>query len=165
MPAKQSLDLTNMINHSSALNHLAKELIERTSDWSKSDKGLGKPPKDVSGAILGAIIVGPFALELALKAFHFKKLNKKAPMTHDLVEIVKCLDSKAIAEIEQSFSTMRSEKYPQYAQANITALKVIEDWRNAFEDWRYLAEGSLPHVTQLREAPMLTDAILEIASK
>lgn len=160
--AKHTIDVPTMINHASALNHLAKELIDRTSKWSVSS-GLGSPPTGVSGAILGAIIVAPFSLELAIKALYIQRSNKVPRKSHNLVLLFMDLDCAITKLVEQRFSAMRVSRYPEHKYNCITINQVITDWRDSFEKWRYLAEGPLPVVKQLREGPILTDAILEIA--
>ena len=158
-----SVDTSVMAEQSERLNELTKVLMSHASEWSKK-KGLGKPPSDVSSAVIGFMLAAPFALELALKALYAKHFNNKVPAIHDLMCIMKCLDSGTRKLMEQSFAQERAVRYPEYQDAEITAVRVLTDWRHAFEEWRYLGEGPPPTVHHTREGPLLTDAILKMVS-
>ena len=158
-----TVDTSVMAEQAERLNELAKVLMSQASEWSERE-GLGKPSSDVSSAVIGFMLAAPFALELALKALHARHFNSKAPKIHDLVSIMNCLDSETRKDMEQCFSKERIAQHPKLRGVEITAVKVLTDWRYAFEEWRYLGEKkkSLPNVNHTREGPLLTDAILKM---
>ena len=64
--------------------------------------------------------------------------------------------------MEQCFYKERTIQYAEHQVVGITAVRVLTDWRHAFEEWRYLAENPLPLVNHTREGALLTDAILKM---
>ena len=119
--------------------------------------------------MLGALILGPFAMELALKSILFQL--GLACNDHDLLKIWKKIESlrpKIVEEIEQRFHENRvCEPPPELREQQISARQVVTDWKDGFTKWRYLAEmqddpPKIPHVRGLR-VPILVGAILEVS--
>ncbi len=154
------------IGQAIALNRRAQKLF----DEGLENLGPEATDEDVAenrGAMLAALILGPFAMELALKSILFQL--GLACKEHDLLKIwekIECLRPEIVEEIEQRFRKRRVDEPPEFRKEQIKARQVVTDWKDGFTEWRYLAEmqdpPKIPHVRGQR-GPILVGAILDVS--
>ena len=160
-----SENLKLMIGQVIALNRRAQKLF----DEGVQDIDPEATPEAVAktrGAMLAALIIGTFAMELVLKSILYQ-MRPKLWKTHDLLKIwekIESLRPEIAKEIEQRFRKKIVNEPPEFLDQQISARQVVTDWRKGFEDWRYLAEmQNPPTILHVRRGPILVGAIVEVS--
>ena len=160
-------DITTMLGQANGVNVIVKELVRRANDFlRRADDEETEPSSAEAGPMLSAMILAPFALELALKAVYFKQSGKRKLMTHHLSKLMKMVDElpgEMMGEIEHRFSRLCRARLSYFDKEPITAKQLLATWGDAFTKWRYLHEAPLSDIHYMEEAPILVDAIIAVS--
>ena len=96
----------------------------------------------VAGCGITAIVLRPFATELAPKALYIQETGGEPKHEHDLKVLFESLERATQASFEQRFERIRQEKINRgiYSGETDPLLQVLTNHRKDFEKWRYLHE-------------------------
>ena len=98
------------------------------------------------GAFVAVPVLWAFAVELALKAVLYRGGHPKEERTHDLGHLYEKLNKEVRDRIEERMlipasrdmiNALDLDVYPDYMSVG----KLLEHYKNAFVDWRYLYEN------------------------